>query len=203
MLHFGGIYLDLDNGCLTSLEPLLYYPVFLTDGGHGALSNNILGARPGHPFWKQATESLLSYDWNYILPYITIMYGSGQWFLTAMWELYHRGLSGNAQAAVAAAALAPPGRDAGGRADVDGALYRIMMDQRPGADRWIFFNAGRGGTWRNWDNRIFNWAGEHLVLVFGGAAALVAVISWLGMRVSRNWRRKSARGSNGYTLVRG
>src|ERR1700761_5206189 len=76
MRHYGGIYMDLDNGCSEGLEPLLYYPLWVTDGGHGTLSNNILGAVPGHPFWVAVTDALPSYDWNYMLPYINIHYAS-------------------------------------------------------------------------------------------------------------------------------
>jgi mannosyltransferase OCH1-like enzyme len=73
------------KGCLTSFTPLTHLPAFTTDGGRGALSNNILGSVPEHPFWVLITESLRSYDWNYVFPYITISYASGQWFETAIW----------------------------------------------------------------------------------------------------------------------
>jgi hypothetical protein len=39
------------------------------------------------------------------------------------------------------------------------------MDDRPGTDPWIFFTQARGGTWRNWDNAMFLWVGDHLILV--------------------------------------
>ncbi len=126
MLHYGGIYLDLDNvrrlvpapcltrvplarnlwlcssacpttdnsssqGCLQSLEPLLYLPTWTTDGGRGALSNNILGSVPATAFWRLLTDSLIRYNYNYLFPYITISYASGQWFETAIWQTYHAG----------------------------------------------------------------------------------------------------------------
>ena len=153
MRHFGGIYIDLDNvsrsrvallimlqGCETSLDPLLYYPVWVTDGGHGALSNNILGAEPNHPFWILLTDMLIPYAWNYPLPYVTVSYASGQWFETVAWEHYHQTKHRNA----------PP-------------LTRVMMDGRPGAARHTFFTQGRGLTWHRWDNALFDWIGSHLV----------------------------------------
>jgi hypothetical protein len=73
------------KGCLTSFTALTHLPAFTTDGGRGALSNNILGSVPEHPFWVLITESLMKYDWNYVFPYITISYASGQWFETAVW----------------------------------------------------------------------------------------------------------------------
>ncbi|KZZ93808.1 Glycosyltransferase, DXD sugar-binding motif protein [Moelleriella libera RCEF 2490] len=156
MRYYGGIYIDLDNGCRANLEPLLYYPTWTTDGGHGTLSNNILGAEPGHPFWELVTNSLKSYSWNYLLPYLTISYATGQWFLTDVWQTYHAKIKGKKE---------PP-------------LTRIMMDMRPGAAPWTFFTATEGGSWNNWDNDVFGWIGSHLVIVvFGGAAALALQVA--------------------------
>ncbi|KAL2260408.1 hypothetical protein VTK26DRAFT_5588 [Humicola hyalothermophila] len=168
LLHYGGIYMDLDNGCKTDLTPTLYYPTWITEPGRGALSNNILAARPHHPFWARLTHSLMRYDWNYVFPYATISYASGQWFVTAIWQEYH--------------ALLPNPSD---NPAVEHRLYRLMMDDRPGADPSVFFTQERGGTWINWDNRLFLWIGDHLflflLLLFGG----VAFAFWLGSRLLR------------------
>ncbi|KAH7330429.1 hypothetical protein BKA65DRAFT_527996 [Rhexocercosporidium sp. MPI-PUGE-AT-0058] len=136
LFYYGGIYLDLDNGCLRNLTPLLYYPLWTTDGGRGALSNNILGSSPGHPFYTLLTKSLVTYNYDYVFPYITISYASGQWFETSIWEKYHASLPKNG---------------------VSRALkgYRVMMDDRPNTDPWIFFTQERGGSWVNWDNHFW------------------------------------------------
>lgn len=171
MRHYGGIYIDLDDGCLTSLDPLLYYPVWVTDGGHGALSNNILGAAPNHPFWKLTTESMMRYAWNYPFPYITISYATGQWFLTDMWQRYHAGLAGG-----------------------EPELTRVMMDMRPGAAPWVFFMHTQGGSWDNWDNHVFQWVGSHLIVTILAGAAVVGTLGMLTMLVVRlamvYWRRR-------------
>jgi len=169
MLHYGGIYIDLDNGCKASLEPLLYYPTWVTDGGKGALSNNILAAAPGHPFWQLLTNSMISYAWHYPLPYLAVSYATGQWFETAIWEEYHRNLP-----------------------EVEPPLTRIMMDMDPGAARWVFFSQERGGTWDQWDNGVFKWIGDHVLLmllyvglILGGMWAL----SFLALKLARRlWR---------------
>jgi inositol phosphorylceramide mannosyltransferase catalytic subunit len=191
MRHYGGVYLDLDNvrclffilsfplspifdvlkhqrqyyqGCLENLTPLLYYPAWTTDGGRGALSNNILGSQPNHPFWKLLTDSLITYDYNYLFPYVTISYASGQWFETAIWQEYHSS------------------------ATPENHLYRIMMDDRPGTDPWIFFTQARGGTWKNWDNAMFLWVGDHLVLlalvIVGGPSLLCWACLPLGVKTT-------------------
>jgi hypothetical protein len=212
MRHYGGIYIDLDNGCLAPLDPLLYYPCWTTDGGQGALSNNILGATPQHPFWVLLTDRLAWSGWNYGLPYVTISWASGQWFLTQMWERYHQRLGlrrGYTAAEVAAgaglsagvgvdAALRPAGRA--------GPLVRVMMDMRDGAAPWVFFDMGRGETWRNWDNYVFMWIGGHLLwLVLGGAMAVAALLGccWCCIRWRTvRFRRKGEARGNGYVPVR-
>ncbi|KAM7189216.1 Nucleotide-diphospho-sugar transferase [Rhypophila sp. PSN 637] len=143
MRHFGGIYIDLDNGCMRDLKPLLHYPAWVTDGGQGTLSNNLLGARPGHPFWDLMTDSLIPWGYHYPLPYLAVSYASGQWYETALWEDYHNML------------------EASGSPEED-RIYRIMMDMREGADRWVFFTMGRGGSWDQWDNHLFGWTGNVL-----------------------------------------
>ncbi|KAK3308507.1 nucleotide-diphospho-sugar transferase [Chaetomium strumarium] len=177
MLHYGGIYMDLDNGCKTSLTPLLYYPVFVTDGGQGALSNNILGSRPHHPFWNRLTLSLIPYDWKWPLPYVTIMYASGQWFETAIWEEYH-------------SLLPKPEKNP----EHEHRLYRIMMDGRPGAAPWVFFSHSGGGTWNNWDNRLFGAIGNHLFLFFAILLGGIGLLGWVGLRLFRRYM-------GGYTLL--
>ncbi|KAJ5198784.1 uncharacterized protein N7498_007901 [Penicillium cinerascens] len=172
--NYGGIYLDLDNGCLESLEPLLYYPIFTTDGGRGALSNNILGSYPHHPFWKLLTESLIPYDHNYLFPYVTISYASGQWFETAIWDKYHHSIGGQAN----------------GEENLENLLYRIMMDDRPGAEPWIFFTQERGGSWNNWDNRMFLWIGDHLALDIMVGVSCIGLLLWCFKQCARSCIRK-------------
>lgn len=178
LLHYGGLYMDLDNGCLANLEPLLYYPVFVVDGARGALSNNILGAMPNHPFWTHLTMSLMPYNYNYIFPYITISYASGQWFETAVWESYH-------------ALLPKPSANP----EIEHRLYRLLMDNRPTADKWIFFTQERGGSWDNWDNVLFAEIGEHLFLFFLILFGSLGLVSWIGLRCTRKYR-------SGYTRVK-
>lgn len=137
------------------MTPLLYYPAFVIDGGRGALSNDVLGASPNHPYWILMTESLTSYSWNYPFPYITISYASGQWFETAIWSKYYKAKGGD-------------------EAD-DG--VRVLSDPRMGEHTLVFWFHTRGGTWDNWDNRLFAWIGSNLlpffVIVSGGIVGIV------------------------------
>ncbi len=124
------------------------------------------------------TMSLLPYNWNWPLPYVTIMYSSGQWFLTAIWQEYHALL---------------PKPDA--NPQHEHRLYRIMMDMAPGADEWTFFSwlDGGGGTWNNWDNTLFGGIGDHLLLFFIILFGAIALIGWLGLRCVRRHRKGYSR----------
>lgn len=114
---------------------------------------------------------------NYILPYLTISYASGQWFLTEVWEKYH-------------AALPAASRQGDGDGDPRSQhrLYQVMMDMRPGADPWVFFTQGRGGTWNNWDNYIFAWLGN-LSQSIPVLMMLVLLPCALCMWRTKGWRR--------------
>ncbi|KAH8691630.1 glycosyltransferase sugar-binding region DXD motif-containing protein-domain-containing protein [Talaromyces proteolyticus] len=160
--HYGGIYIDLDNGCLESLEPLRYYPVFTTDNNQGPLLNNILGSMPQHPYYQLLTDSLPSFNWLYWpFPYLTIQYASGGWFQTAIWEKYHRQNHYH---------------NTDQPQDENGPLYRVIMDSRRGAEPWVFWNEGAGQTWENWDNSVFLWIGEHIYTVVRIVAAVSIVL---------------------------
>jgi mannosyltransferase OCH1-like enzyme len=141
---------------MRDLDPLLYYPTWTTDGGCGALSNNIFGSVPNHPFWVFLTNSLMHYNYNYFFPYITISYASGQWFETAVWQSYHE--------------------------THNEALHRLNMDERPGAEPYIFFSQARGGSWNNWDNYLFLWLGDNLAVLGFGLVALGCLVLWLARR---------------------
>ncbi|KAI0812203.1 nucleotide-diphospho-sugar transferase [Xylaria sp. FL0064] len=183
--HFGGIYIDLDNGCKLNLDPITYLPAFTTFGGHGTLSNNIIGGQPNHPLFVFLSESLRWWNWNYILPYITISYASGQWYVTAMWEKYHSLLSADGTV---------KGFDGDGWAP----LRYISMDMRSGApEPYLFWDQQHGGSWDNWDSAWFGWLGNNIWLVIwevtGGIACLVLSIA--ACIIYRRWpKRRSMTG---------
>ncbi|KAK6855569.1 mannosyl phosphorylinositol ceramide synthase protein [Apiospora arundinis] len=181
--HYGGIYLDLDNGCAADLTPLTYYPAFTTDGGRGTLSNNIMGGAPEHPYFHLLTEHLVprsNWNWNWLPlpPYVTISYDSGQWFVTDIWEKYHALLGREEEGSVMPF-------DGSGFAP----LHRVLMDMRPGADPWVFFTQVEGGTWTNWDSAMFSWIGDHLLFIMVGVLALIAGLIWGSALWCRRRRR--------------
>lgn len=163
---------------MEDLGPLLSYPTWVTDGARGALSNNILGSAPNHPFWVQVTEALPQYGWNYVFPYVTISYASGQWFLTAVWEEYHR--------------LLPSATFEAKRHDGKGPLLRVMMDNRGAngtwVEQWVFFSQGRGMSWVGWDNVLFLWIGDHVFLTVLAGVVFLASVLWAALRLGQGAR---------------
>jgi mannosyltransferase OCH1-like enzyme len=164
---------------------LTYLPAFTTDGGKGALSNNIMGGQPEHPWFHLLTENLVPYNWNWILPYIIISYTSGQWFVTAMWEKYHSLLRDDGTV---------NGFEEMG--DKFRPLYHMLMEGRPDADPWVFFTQTRGGTWTNWDSAWFAWVGDNIVMIVLGIAVIVGLIIW-----SCVWCVRRSSRSKGYQAL--
>lgn len=161
--------MDADNGCKASLEPLRYFPAWVVDGGHGALSNDILAGEPNNTYWILMTDSLMGYSWNYPLPYVTISYATGQWYETEIWNAYLWQETGDGPEPV-----------------------RILTDGRPGAAEPVFFYYTGGETWHNWDNRMFGWIGENLlsfvVILAGSVVFLLAVSVAVASQLKQSWR---------------
>ena len=97
--HYGGIYLDLDIGCLRPLDPLLVYPVILPKTIPVGVSNDLTFAQKEHPFLAQTISNLKLFDHSWILNYPTVMFSTGPMFLSAQYGLYsttHTATSDNA-----------------------------------------------------------------------------------------------------------
>lgn len=90
LVHFGGVYIDLDDGCERRLDPLLTVPAFVRKTIPTGVSNDVMGAVPRHPFFLKVLDSLKPYKKNWLVPYITIMYSTGPLFLSVIWKQYKR-----------------------------------------------------------------------------------------------------------------
>ena len=67
LYHYGGVYLDLDVGCLRPLDQLLVYPVILPKTIPVGVSNDLMFAEKGHPFLAQTIHNLVTFDHSWIL----------------------------------------------------------------------------------------------------------------------------------------
>ncbi|KAL3235361.1 Mannosyl phosphorylinositol ceramide synthase CSH1 [Nakaseomyces bracarensis] len=88
--HYGGIYIDLDDGCERRLDPLLKVPAFVRKTSPLGVSNNVMGSVPRHPFYLQLLKSLKHYDKYWFIPYLTIMGSTGPLFVSVVWNQYKR-----------------------------------------------------------------------------------------------------------------
>lgn len=86
--HYGGVYLDLDVGCLRPLDQLLTYPVILPKTIPVGVSNDLMFAEKGHPFLAQTIHNLITFDHSWVLNYPTVMFSTGPMFLSAQYGLY-------------------------------------------------------------------------------------------------------------------
>ncbi|EKD18001.1 uncharacterized protein L3040_004540 [Drepanopeziza brunnea f. sp. 'multigermtubi'] len=191
LAHYGGVYIDLDDGCNRRLDPLLSYPAWVRRTLPTGISNDAMGSVPKHPFFMRTIESLASYNRAWGMPYITVMYSTGPLFLSVLWIEYmreHRPFSEH---------------------------LRILMPDEYKGFPWSFFNISKGNSWHGKDAQTIFWMGKHwlLLTVIGFATAFLVggALWWVwtsllgGKRTSGGrsrmsfWRRVS--GKDRYELV--
>ncbi|CCF55556.1 hypothetical protein KAFR_0A01170 [Kazachstania africana CBS 2517] len=95
LLTYGGVYIDLDDGCERKLDPLLKFPAFLRKTSPTGVSNDVMGSIPNHPFFEKVIHSLKHYDKTWFAPYFTIMGSTGPLFISVVWKQYKRWYHGN------------------------------------------------------------------------------------------------------------
>ncbi|ATZ48182.1 hypothetical protein BCIN_03g04220 [Botrytis cinerea B05.10] len=190
LAHYGGIYIDLDDGCKRRLDPLLSYPAWLRRTIPTGISNDAMGSVPQHPFFLRVIESLQAYNRNWGMPYITVMYSTGPLFLSVLWIEYMRTVT-----------------DEAGR-------VRNLMPDEYNKHAWSFFNIVKGNSWHGKDAQTIFWMGKHWLLLTVAGFAIAGVVGgflWLAwnMWVVRSgksqrrgmalWRRVS--GKDRYELL--
>ncbi|KAF5388312.1 hypothetical protein D9615_000503 [Tricholomella constricta] len=88
LYHYGGVYMDLDIGCIRPMDPLLIYPVILPKTIPVGVSNDLMFAEKRHPLLEQTIHNLVTFDHSWILNYPTVMFSTGPMFLSAQYGLY-------------------------------------------------------------------------------------------------------------------
>lgn len=135
---YGGIYIDLDDGCNRPLEPLLRYPAFVRKTVPTGISNDAMGAVPHHPFFRRVIEELEHFDRSWILPYITVMASTGPLFLSIIWRHY-----------------TDDGFNVGDGSD--GGRIRIIFPPEYNSNPWSFFTHHLGNSWHGYDVQLIFW----------------------------------------------
>ncbi|KFY59663.1 hypothetical protein V497_04150 [Pseudogymnoascus sp. VKM F-4516 (FW-969)] len=178
--HYGGIYLDLDDGCARRLDVMLEYPAWLRRTLPTGISNDAMGAIPHHPFFQRVIQSLERYANNYGMPYITVMSSTGPLFLSIIWKQY---MSEE-------------------RPDQD--QVRVLMPPEYRNNAWSIFYIAKGNSWHGKDAQTIFWMGKHwMLLTFSGfaVAGVVFVVmfyawtAWIGTgRRDKNEKEPGSRG---------
>ena len=132
LARYGGVYIDLDDGCNRALEPLLSYPAFVRRTIPTGISNDVMGAVPQHPFFMRVIEVIQKYDRSWVLPYITVMGSTGPLFLSVMW-VHWLGSGSNVGDGM------------------DGGRLRIIFPDEYNGHPWSFFTHHVGNSWHGAD----------------------------------------------------
>ncbi len=147
ILHeHGGVYADMDIACARALEPLAGEELVLAPTWPFGLSNDLMMARPGHPFFRKLLDGLPGAfrRWYrfWVPPYVRVLSGCGSSYLTSVW---------NRMAADAPARLLTP--EEYGHPDTSHAFVRHLP----------------GSTWHDWDAHMVLWVWHHRRWILSGA----------------------------------
>ena len=170
---YGGVYIDLDDGCNRRLDPLLSYPAWVRRTVPTGISNDAMGAMPQHPFFLRVIESLQPYNRNWGMPYITVMYSTGPLFLSVIWKEYIRGTR-------------PPSDH-----------VRILMPDEYSKAAWGFFKIVKGSSWHGKDAQTIFWMGKHWLLLTVTGFAIAGVVGSCLWWAWNLWVMKTGRTSGG------
>jgi len=181
--YYGGIYIDLDDGCNRRLDPLLSYPAWLRFTVPTGISNDAMGSVPQHPFFLRTVESLQAYNRNWLMPYITVMYSTGPLFLSVIWKEYMRETR--------------PAEE----------HVRILMPDEYKGHAWSFFNISKGSSWHGKDAQTIFWMGKHWLLLtvvgFAIAGVVGALLWWTWSSwVTKVGKTSAGRSNSGFTFWR-
>jgi mannosyltransferase OCH1-like enzyme len=176
LAFYGGIYIDLDDGCNRRLDPLLSYPAWVRRTVPTGISNDAMGSVPHHPFFLRVIESLSGYNRNWAMPYITVMYSTGPLFLSVIWKEYLD--------------IKRPAAE----------HVRILMPDEYKGFKWSFFNISKGSSWHGKDAQTIFWMGKHWMLVTVAGFAIAGVV---GVCLWSLWSMWVMRGTFGVKGKRG
>ncbi|ODV93585.1 hypothetical protein PACTADRAFT_51370 [Pachysolen tannophilus NRRL Y-2460] len=150
--HYGGVYIDLDDGCKKRLDPLLTASAFLRKTIPTGISNDLMGSVPKHPFFIKAINNLKKYDRNWLSPYITVMYSTGPLYLSVIWKQYKRWGVDNQF------------------------IVKILQPNAYKKSENAFFNISKGSSWHKDDAKFMFLMAHHIPWAIAGGFLLAAII---------------------------
>ncbi|KAL3425636.1 putative glycosyl transferase [Phlyctema vagabunda] len=169
LAHYGGIYLDLDDGCNRRLDPLLAFSAWVRRTIPTGISNDAMGSVPQHPFFLKVIELLQHYDRNWLMPYITVMYSTGPLFLSVVWKRYMWDTR--------------PAEE----------HLRILMPDEYAKKSWSFFVISKGNSWHGKDAQTIFWMGQHWLFLTVTGFAIAGVVGACLWWTWATWLMKGSR----------
>lgn len=139
LYHYGGVYIDLDDGCERRLDPLLTVPAFVRKTSPVGVSNDVMGAIPHHPFYLHLMNNLKNYKRNWFVPYVTIIASTGPLFVSLVWKKYKR------------------------TKDFQSFIVRTMQPHDYKMHPSSFFSISKGSSWHTEDAKSFMILATHLL----------------------------------------
>jgi hypothetical protein len=162
--HYGGIYLDVDMGCLRPMDALLSFSVILPKTIPVGISNDLMLSEKGHPFMAQTIHNLMTFDISWYLNYPTVMFSTGPMFLSAQYGVY------------TAAHPFTPDEPGGDVRILPRALYG--KHAKPGEAPDAFFTHAYASSWHDDDASFINFLGVYgkTIMWFGLFLAVCGVV---------------------------
>jgi hypothetical protein len=193
--YYGGVYMDLDVGCLRRLDPLLRFEVILPVTIPVGVSNDVMASAKGHPFMDHLIHNLVTFNHRYLTHYPTVMFSTGPMFVSASFGLY----SDAHGSAVPSTPLNPSAGFTGIRV-----LPKILYGKnaKPSEAPDAFFRHFYGSSWHANDAGFLIFLREYgriiifvgfCIAVYGFGRSLLPRI--MNLFVARKERRSSSRGS--------
>ncbi|KAK0547797.1 hypothetical protein OC846_003836 [Tilletia horrida] len=187
--HYGGIYMDLDIGCLRRFDPLLRFEVILPKTIPVGVSNDLMLAQKGHPFMDLVIHNLVAFNHQYLTNYPTVMFSTGPMFLSASYGMY---VSKHGPAQQSSSKLPEAGFS--GIRVLPKSLYG--KNAKPGEAPDAFFRHLYGSSWHSNDAGFLIFLRDHgtLLMIIGfyivayGALRTILPRYWKGRsRTQRGW----------------
>lgn len=157
------------QGCNRNLLPLLSFPAWMPGTtNHLGLTQHVMGTIPHHPYFRMLIDSLDSYNYNWLLPYLSIMNAAGPYFVSMVWSTY--------------------------LSEIKQADMQILAQEEYAGYEWSFFTKEAGGSWHHWDTTLFKWIGHNIslfvTLCFISLCAASAGIWWLAYILINRWHAR-------------
>lgn len=192
LYHYGGIYLDLDVGCMRDLSPLLTHHAFFAKTEPLGVSNDVMGVERGHPVFGNLVASLKKNSYRRGTKYPTVMMSTGPMFVTKLVLDFLK--------------TRDQDKEVGShKAQAHESLVTILSPALYGSSPDSYFKHYPGSTWHSWDAQIIVTMNSSPILCSLGV--LLTCLACIQCR--RRMRRRScaavaakARGIDAQSLYR-